>query len=128
MGAESTGWDGHLGCEDSPSYCYNFRLRIHEPNSMIKLGKVLVERFGEICAPPVRVEKSWLIVSWIGDAKCPTSGCRCAVRSAMEAPQDDQAEDEGWEVPTKRVRAHMRMLLGEPPQTLCLHFPRRHQR
>lgn len=55
------------------------------------------------------------------------SGDRCAVRSAMEAPQDEQG-DEGWEMPTKRVPAHMRMLLGEPPQTLCLHFPRRHQR
>lgn len=52
---------------------------------------------------------------------------RCAVRSALEADEDDE-EEEGWELPSKRVPANMRMLLGEAPKTLCLHFPRRHQR
>lgn len=54
---------------------------------------------------------------------------RCAVRSALERHEEEDEEDEDeWELPTKRVRANMRMLLGEAPKTLCLHFPRRHQR
>lgn len=54
---------------------------------------------------------------------------RCAVRSALERHEEEDEEEEGeWELPTKRVRANMRMLLGEAPKTLCLHFPRRHQR
>lgn len=56
---------------------------------------------------------------------------RCAVRSALEKHEDtdeDEEDEDEWELPPKRVRANMRMLLGEAPKTLCLHFPRRHQR
>ncbi|CAN0159122.1 unnamed protein product, partial [Laminaria digitata] len=60
----------------------------------------------------------------VEDVECPT----CAVRSALEKHEEEDEEDEDdWELPTKRVRANMRMLLGEAPKTLCLHFPRRHQ-
>lgn len=53
-----------------------------------------------------------------------------------EAHEEDEGEDQDEEdeeeesvvVPPKRVRADMRMLLATPPKTLCLHFPRRHQR
>lgn len=40
----------------------------------------------------------------------------------------DEVDEDGSELPPKRVPAHMHMLLGQAPQTLCLHFPRRHQR
>lgn len=47
---------------------------------------------------------------------------------AHEEDEEDEEEDEEVVVPPKRVRADMRMLLATPPKTLCLHFPRRHQR
>lgn len=47
---------------------------------------------------------------------------------AHEEEDEEEEEEEEVVVPLKRVRADMRMLLATPPKTLCLHFPRRHQR
>lgn len=45
----------------------------------------------------------------------------------MSATEEEEDEEDGVDVPPRRVRANMCMLLCEPPKTLCLHFPRRHQ-
>lgn len=45
-----------------------------------------------------------------------------------EEEEEEDSDDEEVVVPPQRVRADMRMLLATPPKTLCLHFPRRHQR
>lgn len=44
-----------------------------------------------------------------------------------EANEEEDGEEE-VAMPPKRVPADMRMLLATLPKTLCLHFPRRHQK
>lgn len=52
--------------------------------------------------------------------------------SKDEEEEDGGEEEEGEgkeeELPAKRVPATIRSLLMHAPKTLCLHFPRRHQR
>lgn len=53
-----------------------------------------------------------------------------ACHSKAEEEEDGEEEEEGKEeeLPAKRVPATIRSLLMHAPMTLCLHFPRRHQR